>query len=77
LLQEADRPHGIAEFLTGARYTVGARVIPEAADLDMVEFLPLVEGEEPRIDQDDDVREQRQRDQRQPGECRPAVDELL
>jgi hypothetical protein len=77
LLQEADRPHGIAEFLTGARYTVGARVVPEAADLDMIEFLPLVVGEEPRIDQDDDVCEQRQRDERQTSECRPAVDELV
>jgi hypothetical protein len=42
----------------------------------MIEFLPLVVGEEPRIDQYDDVREQRQRDERQTRECRPAVDQL-
>jgi hypothetical protein len=76
LLQEADRPYRIAEFLAGAQHAVGTRVIPEAVDLDMIEFLPLVVGKEPRIDQYDDVREQRQRDEREARECGPAVDEL-
>ena len=66
----------MAELLAHAKRAVSLRKMPEAVALDGVESLPLIAGKESRCDEDDDMRERRQRDERETRKRGSAVNEL-
>lgn len=49
---------------------------PQAVGLDLIEALPLVERKEPRREQQNDVRQQREPDERDTRQAWPAIDEV-
>jgi hypothetical protein len=76
LLEEANRSNRVTEIRPRAELAVRLDEWPQTSGLHLIESLPFVERKKPRRKQQSNVGQQRETDERDARQRRPAIDEV-